>query len=125
VHCWTVVGKIKVIAGLVMFALVMSTGWQIAFCEFNNYLLKDDLKDVSAMGAARIGLDKPESDDDLRAAVIHRAAEHHVRLVPDQILVRRSGTHDNPVIFLAAKYQARVWMPGFALIVHYTATSKV
>jgi hypothetical protein len=118
------VGKIKIVVGLCVFAFVISVGWQIASCEFDNYLLKDDLKDVAAMGAARIGLDKPESDDDLRAAVIHRAAEHHIRLVPDQILVRRSGSRDNPTVFLAAKYQAHVWMPGLALIVHYTATSK-
>ena len=107
-----------------MFALVMSTGWQIASMEFDNYLLKDELKDVAAMGGARIGLDRPESDDDLRAAVIHRAAEHNVFLVPDQIVVRRSGSQDHPVVFLAARYQARVWMPGFALIFHYTATSR-
>lgn len=116
--------KIKIIAGLCVFVFLMSIGWQIASMEFDNYLLKDDLKDVAAMGGARIGLDRPESDDDLRAAVIHRAAEHHMRLVPDQIVVRRSGTKDNPIVFLAAKYQARVWIPGFALVFHYTATSR-
>ena len=116
--------KIKIVAGLCVFAFVMSTGWQIASCEFNNYLLKDDLKDVAAMGGTRIGMADPQSDNQLRAAVIHRAAQHHMHLVPDQIVVRRSGSRDNPVVFLAAKYQAQVWMPGFALIVHYTATSR-
>ena len=36
--------KIKVILGLAVFALVMSTGWQIAACELANVELKDDLK---------------------------------------------------------------------------------
>jgi len=118
------VKQIKVIAGLCVFAFVMSTGWQIASCEFRNYLLKDDLKDVAAMGASRIGFDGPGSDDDLRAAVIRRAKDQGIRLVPEQILVRRSGSRDNPVVFIAAKYQARVWLPGFALVFHYTATSR-
>ena len=117
-------GKIKAVAGICVFALVVSTGWQIATCEFHNFLLKDDLKDVAAMGGSRIGLVGPKSDNDLRAAVIHRAAEHNIHLVPNQILVRRSGTMENQVVFLAAKYQAHVVMPGFALVFHYTATSK-
>lgn len=117
-------GKIKVIVGLFVFVFVLSTGWQIASCEFNNYLLKDDLKDVAAMGGSRIGMAAPQSDTDLRDAVIHKAALHNIHLVPDQILVRRSGTEEHPIVFLAAKYRARVWMPGFALVFRYTATSK-
>ena len=115
---------IKVIAALCAFLLLLITGWQIASCEFNNILLKDDLKDVAFMGGARIGMRAPQSDYDLRAAVIHKAAQHHMHLVPNQISIRRSGTEDHPVVFLAARYQARVWMPGFALVFHYTATSK-
>ena len=115
---------LKTIVGMCVFAFVLSTGWQIASCEFNNYLLKDDLKDVAAMNGSRIGLGDPQSDGELRAAVIHRAAEHHMRLAPDQIVVKRSGSRENPRVFLVAKYQAQVWMPGFALIVHYTATSR-
>lgn len=117
-------GKIKLIAGLCAFAFVLSTVWHIASSELNNYLLKDDLKDVAAMSGARIGMAAPQSDADLRVAVIHRAAQHNMRLSPNQILVRRSGTDEHPAIFLAVKYQARVWMPGFALVFHYKATSN-
>lgn len=115
---------IKTIVGFLVFAFVMSTGWQIASCEFDNYLLRDDLKDVAAMGGSRIGMADPQSDNELRAAVIHRAAQHHLVLTPQQILVRRAGTPENPTVFMAAKYQARVWMPGFSMVFHYTATSK-
>jgi hypothetical protein len=118
------VGKIKLIAGLCGFALIAAMGWQIASCEFHNYLLKDDLKDVAAMGASKIGMAAPRSDKDLRAAVIRKAGEQGIHLAPEQILVRRSGSADDPVVFLAVRYQQRVVMPGFALIFHYTATSK-
>jgi hypothetical protein len=118
------VGKIKVIIGLCVFALILSTGWQIASCEFNNYLLKDDLKDLAAMNGSRIGLAGPESDADLRAAVIRKAREHDIYIAPDQILVQWSGTREHPLVFIATKYKARVFIPGFALVFHYTATSK-
>jgi len=118
------VEKIKIILGICVFALIVSTGWQIASCEFHNYLLKDDLKDVAAMGGSRIGLAAPMSDADLRAAVIRKAREQDIHITADQILVRRTGSQEDPVVFLSAKYKARVWMPGFALVFHYTATSK-
>lgn len=47
-------GKIKIIVGFILFALIMSTGWQLASCEFANYELRDDLKDVAAAGGSRI-----------------------------------------------------------------------
>jgi len=98
--------------------------WQIASCEFNNYLLKDDLQDVAAMGGSRIGMAAPQSDADLRDVVIYKASLHNIHLMPNQVVIRRSGSEEHPIVFLAAKYQARVWMPGFALVFHYTATSK-
>jgi hypothetical protein len=119
-----VVGKIKVIIGLCVFALIASTGWQIASCEFNNYLLKDDLKDLAAMNGSKIGLAGPDSDADLRAAVIRKAREHDIYITPDQVVLRWSGSREKPEVFIATKYKARVFIPGFALVIHYTATSK-
>lgn len=116
-------GKIKVIVGLAVLALILSTVWQIAACELANFELKDEMKDVASLNGARIGLLAQQSDDDLRATVIHSAAKHDIDLRPEQILVRRSGSEENPKVYLVAKYQARVWMPGIYLIFHYTATS--
>ena len=118
-----VVKTIKIIIGLALFALIASMVWQAAVCEIANYELKDELKDVASMGGSRIGLARPGSDEDLREAVIRRAADHDIELEPEQIEIERSGTKEAPVVFLTAKYQARIWMPGLALVVHYTATS--
>jgi hypothetical protein len=117
------VEKIKVILGLAVFALVMSTGWQIAACELANVELKDDLKDVASLSGSRIGLAAQHTDNELRATVIRKAASHDIALHPELISVQRSGTEEFPVVFLAAKYQARVWLPGLRLVIHFTATS--
>ncbi len=118
------VGKIKVILGLIVFVLMASTVWQIAACEIANTELKDDLKDVASMGGARIGLAAQASNDDLRAAVIRKAAAYDIVLQPEQITVERSGTEEAPRVFLAAKYRARVWLPGVSLIFHFRASSQ-
>jgi hypothetical protein len=81
------------------------------------------LKDVASLTKARIGLPAEETDDELRATVMRKAAEHDIVLWPDQILVRHLGTEEHPKIYLAAKYRARVWMPWISLVFHFTATS--
>ena len=114
---------IKIILALAVFAFVMTTGWQLAACELANYELRDDLKDVAIRGGSRFDVLAEASDADLRDEVIHRAAQHDIRLGPDQVFVRRSGTTENPTIYLSAKYRTRVVMPGFSLIFHLKATS--
>ena len=102
----------------------MSTGWQLAACEFGNYELRDDLKDVATMGGSRIGLLAESSDADLREAVVRRAAQHRIHPCggPDSGTAVRTAEH--PTIFLATKYRARVVMPGISLILHLKATSR-
>jgi hypothetical protein len=117
------VPKIKIIVGLVLLALLVSTGWQIAACEYANYELKDDLKDVASLGASRIGLAEQQSDDQLRAAAVRKAAGHEIALDPAQITVTRSGTGETQMVFLEAKYGARIWLPGFRQVIHFRATS--
>lgn len=115
--------KVKIIAGLLIFLLVISTAWQIASCELANYELKDDLKDIAAMSGSRIGLLAQSSDDDLRDAVIRRAAKHDIHLGRNQIQVQRSGTEENPA-FLEVRYRARIVFPGVSLVFHFKTTSE-
>lgn len=116
--------RIKFIIAATIFLLVLSTSWQIASCELANLELRDDMKTVAAMGGSRIGLMADASDEDLREEVVQNAASHGVRLSKNQIVVKRSGTPGNPKIFLSARYQSRVSMPGLSLVFHFTATSR-
>ena len=116
--------KLKIIAGFLLFLFVISTAWQIASCEFANYELKDDLKDVAAMGGSRLGLLAQSSDDDLRDTVIHRAAGYGIHLGRNQIQVQRAGTEENPRVFLEVKYRARIVFPGASLVFHFKTASE-
>lgn len=116
--------KVLAIGGFLVFLLVLNTAWQVASCEFANYELDDDLQDVAAMGASRIGLSAELSDDDLRTTVMQKAAEHDIRLRRDQVLVRRMGTKENPQVLLTARYQSRVKLPGFSIVFHFVAANR-
>jgi hypothetical protein len=115
--------KPKLIFGLVVLALGLIVGWPIASCEWDNFELHEDLRDIAAQGGARVGLLRPSSDDDLRNEVIREAKEHDIQLEPEQVTVQRSGTAEYQVTYLAADYEARVKLPGFSFPLHFTPTS--
>lgn len=116
-------GKLKLIFGLAVLALAIFSGWQIGACELANFELHDDLRDLAAQGGAQIGLSAPNSEDELRSAVIREAKGHGIHLEPDQVTVRRAATAFVPTYYLAAEYEVRVMLPGCSFIRHYHPTS--
>jgi hypothetical protein len=116
-------GKAKLILGLVVLSLAIFSGWQIGACELANFELHDDLRDLAAQGGAQIGLAAPDSEDELRSAVIHAAKKHGIRLAPEQVTVRLKGTAYAPTYLLAVDYEVPVVLPGYSVIFHFHPTS--
>jgi len=116
-------GKAKLILGLAIIGLAVVAGWQIASCEIANLELQTDMRDISAQVASRIGLEAPNSDEDLRNAVIHKAVEHDIHLEPAQVTVRQTGSGKTLAIYLAADYKARVNLLLYSFTLHFTPSS--
>lgn len=116
-------GQVKLILGLAVLALALIAGWQIASCELANYELREDLRYLAVQVGARIGLDPTSTDDNLRSAVIREAKGHEIQLEPEQVTVRRTGTAEAPIIYLAAAYEVRVKLPGCSFILHFNPSS--
>jgi hypothetical protein len=116
--------RTKILAGLLVLALAVSAGWQTAACELANAELRDDLHNMAFEPAARIGWVNFKTDDDFRDAVIRKAKEYDIYLQPKQITVRRSGTLNEAVIYLAADYQARIRVLGYSYTLHFTPSSE-
>jgi hypothetical protein len=116
-------GKAKLILGLAILGLAVAAGWQIASCEIANLELQTDMRDIAAQVASRIGLEAPNSDEDLRNAVIHKAEEHDIQLEPAQVTVRRTGSDKTLAIYLAADYKARVNLLLYSFTLHFTPSS--
>lgn len=77
-----------VIAALILFPVV-AVGWQVGSAEVSNYEFHDDLGYIAAQSRVNIGLQSPETDDQVRNDVIASAAEDGIRLRPDQVQVKR------------------------------------
>jgi hypothetical protein len=116
-------GKARILAGLAVLFPAILMVWQYAACQISNQELQSDLQDLAAQVGARIGLDAMHSDDDLRAAVICKAAKYDIDLKPEQITVRRSGSGDSEVVLLAVDYQLRVNLLIFSFTLHFNPTS--
>jgi hypothetical protein len=115
--------KSKLTLGLALLVVAIIAGWPIASCEWANFELRQDLRDLSAQGAAQIGLAPPKSDDDLRSAVIGEAKHEEIQLQSDEVTVRRTGPVEAPILYLAADYRVPVGVLGFPFTLHYTASS--
>jgi hypothetical protein len=118
------VSKFKIISVLIGLAFLVSTGWQFAGCELANYELRDDLRDIGSLLGTRVGMTDVKSDEDLRQAVIRKAAEHNIVLEPQQVTVERSGTSEAPAIYISADYTVRVDLPGKTFLLHFTPTNR-
>jgi hypothetical protein len=115
--------KLMFVVGIVVLALALNAGWQIASCELANRQLEEDLRDLASRNAERIGLSAPTSDDDLRNSVIQDAKHLDIVLDPDQVTVERSAKGASSVVHLAADYTARVRLLGFSLDFRFTPSS--
>ena len=115
--------KAKILLGLAVLALAVAVGWQIASCEIANLELQTDMRDIAAQVGARIGLEAPNSDEDLRNAVIHKAREHDIQLEPGQVTVQRTTNGKTLTIYLAADYKARVNLLLYSITLHFTPSS--
>lgn len=118
-----VIGKAKLILGLAVVGLCIAAGWQIASCEITNLELQTDMRDIAAQVASRIGLEAPNSDEELRNAVIHKGEEHDIELEAGHVTVLRTGSGKTLAIYLAADYKVRVNLLLYSFTLHFTPSS--
>ncbi len=117
-------GKFKIITVLIVLALLVSTGWQLAACELANLELREDMKDIGSLLGTRIGMTDVRSDEYLQQAVIRKAAEHNILLQPEQVTVEHAGTSEAPVTYITADYTVRVDLPGKTILLRFTPTNR-
>jgi hypothetical protein len=117
-------GKVKLILGLAILALAVVAGWQIASSQVANLELREDLRDLAAQTGAHIGLNPFNTDEDFRNAVIRAAKRYEIQLESEQVTVRRTGTAQAQIIYLAADYKVRVMLlPGCSFTIHFHPSS--
>jgi hypothetical protein len=117
-------GKEKLILGSAFLMLAVIAGWQIASCEWANFELHEDLRDLTSQLGSRYGYVPPSTDEQLRSDVIREAKDHQIELEPSQVTVQRTGTAQAPIIYLAVDYKVRLKLLGCSFTLRFTPSSS-
>jgi hypothetical protein len=114
----------KYVFWIAVVAAVGMAGWRIIEPEITNTVFQDELRDSAAQLGWRTGVTPPNSDEEIRNIVIRKAAKHDIELDPRQVTVRRSGTQENPILFIAVDYTVNVNLLVYSFDVHFNPTSR-
>lgn len=111
----------KVSFGLVLAAVIVTgpIGWEYGRCQLANIELRDDMHDLASQLGTRIGLNDQRTEGNLRDTVVQKAAGYGIALRPDQVFVDRTGTDENTMVYLAARYERRIVALGFSFTLHF------
>ena len=112
-------GTVKALVGFLVIVGVIYCAFQVIPPELTNYSFQDDLRNIAMMGAAN----PHQTDQELADAVMRKAQEHQIALVPEQITVQRITTPGAPAVYLAADYSVPVSLPGYSFTLHFTPSS--
>jgi hypothetical protein len=115
--------RTALVVGAFLFLIAAMSGFQIAACCVANSELQDDINDLAAQPAARIGLAPLSSTDDLRNNVVAKAKDHGIQLGAKQVTAQITTTPDTWTVYLAADYEAPVNMIVFSFPLHFTPSS--
>jgi hypothetical protein len=97
--------------------------WEVLEPEITNIVFQDELHDMAAQLGWRTGLAAPNSEEELRNVVIRKAERHEITLDPRQVVVERSGTPENPMLYIAVEYTVPVNLIVYSYNLHFHPTS--
>jgi hypothetical protein len=116
--------KVKLILGLGLLAVVVSTTWQLVTCELDAAEFRDELRDIAAQKGAKIGWVEYSSDPTLRKWVIDQAFRHDIELDPEQVSITRTGDGAEQTVYLAVDYQVPIKVPWYTFILYFHPSSS-
>jgi|SRR5450755_4894883 hypothetical protein len=115
--------RFKIILGVAVLVLIIVAGWQIGSSEVANMNLQEDMRDMASQAGVHVGVVVPISDDDVSGAVVRKAKEHGIELIPAQVTVRRTTSGETSTLHLAADYTASVNLGIFSVSLHFTPST--
>ena len=118
--------KLILIVILALFVIAVAIGWQLAAIYVDNVELHDDLKDAGAQNGVNIGLNAPKTEDEMRKEVIATAAEHGMRLQPDQITLKKYTEPSTAQVWydITVDYTARINLLVYSYKIHFVQSNR-
>ena len=117
--------NLKIILGIVVLVLALTTGSQIGSAVVANMNFQEDLRDMGSQAGAHVGVVVPQgSDEGAARAVIRKAKEHGIELEPTQVTVRRVGSGETSTLHLAADYTVPINLVLFSFNLHFVPSNE-
>ncbi len=110
---------LKLIFGLIVFALLAVVGFKVVPVYFSNYQFEDAIKD-EALRATYSSL----TEDDIREAVIKQARGYDIPLTPKQVHVIRVGANVTGSLTIDVEYSVPIDLFGFSTTLEFHPTTK-
>src|SRR5690242_7094639 len=104
-------------------AYAILAGYRVGAVEVANIQLEDDMRDLAAQLGTHIGYSNIKTDDDLRDAVLLKAAQRDIDLRPDEVKVERMGSGSSVMIYVAADYKVPIQLPYYSFVMHFKPSS--
>jgi hypothetical protein len=117
------VKRILILIAVAALGLAAVTGWQIAEHVLRNDDLRNDVQHFSSQWGPRAGYEGPNTEADVRTAVVREAKWHGIQLQPEEVKVTRVGHGDEFSMHIEVAYQERINLLLFSFPLHLTAAS--
>jgi hypothetical protein len=110
---------VKLILGLIVFALLAMVGFKVVPVYFANYQFEDAIKN-EALRATYSSL----TEDDIRESIIKQARSYDIPLTPKQVHVTRVGSNITGSLSIDVEYSVPIDIFGFSTTLEFHPTTK-
>ena len=111
-------GSVKMFLGIFVIVGGIFVSYKVIPPYFNNYQFQDWLRDEATRDSYAA-----KSEDDIRDAVIKKAAEYDIPLTAEGIHVSRSGNQFSGTVSIQAPYTIHIDLPGYPMDLHFDAST--
>jgi hypothetical protein len=112
-------GTIKMFLGLFVIVGGVYVTAKVAPPYFENYQFQDAIKDEAVRDTYAA-----KSENDIRAAIFHKAQDLDIPIKEEGIQVTHQGAQFNGIITIHAPYVVHVDLPGYPLDLHFDASTE-
>ena len=110
---------VKLIIGLIVFALLAVVGFKVVPVYFANYQFEDAIKNEALQSTY-----STRSEDDIRESVIKQARSYDIPLTPKQVRVTRVGANITGSLTIDVEYSVPIDIFGYSTTLEFHPTTK-
>ena len=112
-------GRIKLIAGILVIVASAYVGAELIPPYFSNYQFEDAVKTEALQSTYT-----PKTEDAIRETIFKKAQDLEIPVTRDDIKVQRTGPQGTGSVIIETQYTVHVDLPGYPLDLHFNRSTK-